>query len=76
MICELFSLKLTHPDRRYACVISDILERFAGTEVVVLGDVTYGACCVDDLGAKALGNSNIISSLGTAIPCLTYNIHP
>ena len=23
--------------------------------VVVLGDVTYGACCVDDLTAKAVG---------------------
>lgn len=30
--------------------------RFAGVcEVVVLGDVTYGACCVDDLTAQALG---------------------
>ena len=39
----------------YACVIADILEAFAGTEVVIMGDVTYGACCVDDLSAAALG---------------------
>lgn len=39
----------------YACAISDILEQFAGCRCVVLGDVTYGACCVDDLTAKALG---------------------
>ena len=39
----------------YACVIADILEVFAGTEVVIMGDVTYGACCVDDLSAAALG---------------------
>jgi len=39
----------------YACVIADILEIFAGTEVVIMGDVTYGACCVDDLSAAALG---------------------
>ncbi len=60
-------LKLTPSDCRYACVISDILEQFASTEVVVLGDVTYGACCVDDLGAKSLGILNIITSLSTAI---------
>ena len=41
----------------YACAIADILRRFAPTlqRVVVLGDVTYGACCVDDLSAKAMG---------------------
>ena len=39
----------------YACVIADILERFGGVEPLVLGDVTYGACCVDDLSARALG---------------------
>jgi 2-(3-amino-3-carboxypropyl)histidine synthase len=40
----------------YACVISDILEHFAGVEdVVILGDVAYGACCVDDFSARAVG---------------------
>jgi len=39
----------------YACIISDILEHFGGVETIVMGDVTYGACCVDDLTAKALG---------------------
>ena len=39
----------------YACVISDILERFAHVSTFVMGDVTYGACCVDDYTAKALG---------------------
>eukprot|EP01116_Phalansterium_solitarium_P007440 TRINITY_DN20100_c0_g1_i1.p1 TRINITY_DN20100_c0_g1~~TRINITY_DN20100_c0_g1_i1.p1 ORF type:complete len:449 (+),score=140.11 TRINITY_DN20100_c0_g1_i1:63-1409(+) len=39
----------------YACTISDILERFGGVETVVMGDVTYGACCVDDFTADALG---------------------
>lgn len=39
----------------YACVISDILEHFTGVETLIMGDVTYGACCVDDLSAKALG---------------------
>jgi len=32
-----------------------LLERFCGCEAVIMGDVTYGACCVDDFTAKALG---------------------
>eukprot|EP01128_Nolandella_sp_AFSM9_P012726 TRINITY_DN9559_c0_g1_i1.p1 TRINITY_DN9559_c0_g1~~TRINITY_DN9559_c0_g1_i1.p1 ORF type:complete len:458 (-),score=97.41 TRINITY_DN9559_c0_g1_i1:37-1410(-) len=39
----------------YACVISDILQEFAHVETIVMGDVTYGACCVDDFTARALG---------------------
>ena len=46
--------------------------------VSVLGDVTYGACCVDDLGARALGcdllvhygHSCLVPIQHTAIPCL------
>ena len=29
--------------------------RFAEVETVIMGDVTYGACCVDDFTARALG---------------------
>ncbi|EPZ36058.1 hypothetical protein ROZALSC1DRAFT_28744 [Rozella allomycis CSF55] len=39
----------------YACIISDILEKFAQVETVIMGDVTYGACCIDDFTATALG---------------------
>ncbi|KAG2188853.1 hypothetical protein INT44_003993 [Umbelopsis vinacea] len=39
----------------FACTISDILEAFCGVETLVMGDVTYGACCVDDFSARALG---------------------
>lgn len=39
----------------FACVISDIIERFCDAEVVIMGDVTYGACCIDDYTARALG---------------------
>uniref|UniRef100_A0A3B3S354 2-(3-amino-3-carboxypropyl)histidine synthase subunit 1 n=1 Tax=Paramormyrops kingsleyae TaxID=1676925 RepID=A0A3B3S354_9TELE len=39
----------------FACVISDIIERFTEADVVIMGDVTYGACCVDDFTARALG---------------------
>ena len=39
----------------YACVISSIIHRFSTAETLILGDVTYGACCVDDLTARSLG---------------------
>ncbi|KAH8309737.1 hypothetical protein KR067_002147 [Drosophila pandora] len=39
----------------YAMVISDIVERFTSADTVIMGDVTYGACCVDDYTAQALG---------------------
>ncbi|CAL1543214.1 unnamed protein product [Lymnaea stagnalis] len=39
----------------YACVIADIIEKFTDADTVIMGDVTYGACCVDDFTARALG---------------------
>ncbi|XP_005107942.1 2-(3-amino-3-carboxypropyl)histidine synthase subunit 1 [Aplysia californica] len=39
----------------FSCVIADIIEQFTEAETVIMGDVTYGACCVDDFTAKALG---------------------
>eukprot|EP00124_Ichthyophonus_hoferi_P003320 Ihof_evm2s282 gene=Ihof_evmTU2s282 len=39
----------------YACAIADILEEHAGIETIVMGDVSYGACCVDDYTARAMG---------------------
>lgn len=38
----------------FAVRISDVLEAATGVDVVILADVTYGACCVDDFTAKAL----------------------
>ncbi|KAF8475926.1 diphthamide biosynthesis protein [Kalaharituber pfeilii] len=40
----------------YACTLSDIIETFCpGVETLIMGDVTYGACCVDDYTARAMG---------------------
>lgn len=39
----------------FACTIADIVEQFTGAETIIMGDVTYGACCVDDYTARALG---------------------
>ncbi|CAG8555703.1 8744_t:CDS:10 [Funneliformis mosseae] len=38
----------------FACTIADILESFCNVETLIMGDVTYGACCVDDYTAKSL----------------------
>mmetsp|Transcript_6402 Transcript_6402/g.9061 ORF Transcript_6402/g.9061 Transcript_6402/m.9061 type:complete len:429 (-) Transcript_6402:385-1671(-) len=64
----------------YATVLADVFQRLVPTlqHVSVLGDVTYGACCVDDLGAKALGaqlllhygHSCLVPLQHTAVPCL------
>lgn len=32
-----------------------MLPRFTEADTIVMGDVTYGACCVDDFTARALG---------------------
>ena len=32
-----------------------MLFQFTGAETVIMADVTYGACCVDDYSARALG---------------------
>ena len=53
--------------------------RYAGvSHCCVLGDVTYGACCVDDLSAAALGadflvhygHSCLVPVDATRLPCL------
>lgn len=63
----------------YSLVISDILTAFADVErCFVLGDVTFGACCVDDLAAQALGadvlihygHSCLVPVDNTVVPCL------
>ncbi|CCE62482.1 hypothetical protein TPHA_0C03300 [Tetrapisispora phaffii CBS 4417] len=38
----------------YSLIISDILEQFCECETVVMGDVSYGACCIDDFTARSL----------------------
>ncbi|KAL4394691.1 Diphthamide biosynthesis protein [Arachis hypogaea] len=63
----------------YSLPLSNILTAFAaGDRCYVLGDVTYGACCVDDFFAAALsadllihyGHSCLVPIDSTTIPCL------
>ena len=34
---------------------NSVTNRFTNADTVIMGDVTYGACCVDDYTARALG---------------------
>jgi len=49
------ALQLPEGLTMFATTISDIIEAFTGAETVIMSDVTYGACCVDDFSARALG---------------------
>jgi 2-(3-amino-3-carboxypropyl)histidine synthase len=59
----------------YGCAIADIVERsvriflsvfwadvgsFTGALPLLLADVTYGACCIDDFTAKEMGAEMIV----------------
>ena len=39
----------------FATTIADVLESWTGAQITIMGDVTYGACCVDDFTARAIG---------------------
>ncbi|KAF8592586.1 Diphthamide synthesis [Ramaria rubella] len=52
---QMVALQMPEGLQMFACTISDILERFTGALTVIMGDVTYGACCIDDYTAVALG---------------------
>lgn len=72
----------------YATVVADILRRFSYTAdsssssspliISILSDVTYGACCIDDLTAQSLnvellvhyGHSCLVPTTVTVVPCL------
>ncbi|GFZ48205.1 Diphthamide biosynthesis protein 1 [Saitozyma sp. JCM 24511] len=44
----------------YGCAIADIVERFTGALPLLLADVTYGACCIDDYTAREMGAEMIV----------------
>lgn len=49
----------------YSTIIADIISKYCANEntqieTLIMGDVTYGACCVDDLGARALGSDFMV----------------
>ena len=49
------ALQLPEGLTMFATTLADILTKHAQVEVIIMADVTYGACCVDDFSARALG---------------------
>mmetsp|Transcript_11747 Transcript_11747/g.21208 ORF Transcript_11747/g.21208 Transcript_11747/m.21208 type:complete len:475 (-) Transcript_11747:115-1539(-) len=63
----------------YSCILADVFRKFGHVKhVFVLGDVTFGACCIDDLSAAALGadflvhygHSCLVPVDATTLPCM------
>ncbi|KAF9221918.1 hypothetical protein BS17DRAFT_881397 [Gyrodon lividus] len=52
---KMVALQMPEGLQMFACAIADIIERFTDALTVIMGDVTYGACCIDDYTAVALG---------------------
>ncbi|KAH9030146.1 diphthamide synthesis protein [Lactarius pseudohatsudake] len=52
---RMVALQMPEGLQMFACTIADIVERFTDALTVIMGDVTYGACCIDDYTAVALG---------------------
>lgn len=54
---KVLALQMPEGLLQWSLVLSDLFRKFCPDceEVIVLGDVTYGACCVDDYTAKSLG---------------------
>ena len=54
----------------FSTTICDIVREFTEADVVIMGDVTYGACCIDDITARAL-NVDLLVHYGHS--CLVPN---
>ncbi|KAF8665807.1 hypothetical protein AX16_000250 [Volvariella volvacea WC 439] len=54
------ALQMPEGLQMFACAIADIIETFTNALTVIMGDVTYGACCIDDYTAVALGCDMLI----------------
>jgi len=50
-------LQLPEGLQAWGTVLADLFQRFVPTveAATILGDVTFGACCIDDLASRALG---------------------
>ncbi|KNH07012.1 hypothetical protein XU18_2283 [Perkinsela sp. CCAP 1560/4] len=48
----------------YGMPISDIITKYTGSYAVILADATYGACCVDDLTARAMLSCDFLIHYG------------
>ncbi|KAF7676612.1 2-(3-amino-3-carboxypropyl)histidine synthase subunit 1 [Astathelohania contejeani] len=57
---------------KYAPIICDIIEQHTSAKSIILGDVVYGGCCVDDQLSKILGCDILIHYGHSCIIPITY----
>lgn len=55
MKAKIVALQMPEGLLMFSTTIADIIKEFTGADSIIMGDVTYGACCIDDLTASALG---------------------
>lgn len=75
---KIVGLQLPEGLQLFAKDISNILQSFCGVTCFNMGDVTYGACCVDDVSAAALrvdllvhyGHSCLVPIDHTVVPVM------
>ena len=90
------ALQMPEGLQMFVCTIADIIERcaeytylkrrlliesrFTNALVVIMGDVTYGACCIDDYTAIALGCDMLVhyghSCLGKQVSIFLLDLFP
>ena len=46
---------MIYKDRQVYLTLPLVGDSFTDADTLIMGDVTYGACCVDDFTARALG---------------------
>lgn len=53
-------LQLPQGLQMFACMLTDIFEKITNSEVYIIADENYGACCIEDVQASILHADFII----------------
>lgn len=53
-------LQLPQGLQMFACLLADVFGNYTGSEVLIIADENYGACCIEDVQASILGADFII----------------
>jgi len=73
--CSTVALQMPEGLTMFGPKIADILREMTGVDAILMGDVTFGACCVDDFTASMLGAQLLIHyGHSCLIPTSTANM--
>jgi len=70
------ALQMPEGLQRFAPSVSELLETHTAAEVVVMADVTYGACCIDDITAADLGADLLVHYAHSCLVTVDRSIMP